>query len=329
MEFWVRSIPYKKEIITFALERGISTFWVQDKSVGAVRRLGKVNVVAESGDVKPGVDFEVCEITERGELERLYALPDEALIYVEARKEEIIPLENLVAQRKKVLVPVRGEDDLRVFSGVLEKGVWGVVFDVGSPGELSFLLSRFDEGQISLQLKKAVITEVAVLGLGDRVCIDTCTLMTGPVGMLVGNSSRGLFLVSAENVSSEYVDERPFRVNAGAVHMYTLLPSGRTCYLSEIKAGSQVLTVRSDGVSEIAWVGRAKIEKRPLLLIKGEAGGKEVSAVVQNAETIRLISPEGDQISVSEIKRGKEVLCFLDEGGRHFGMKIEETIKEK
>lgn len=329
MNLWVRSIPYKKEVVTFALERGITTFWVPDEVVADVRRLGRVNVVAKSGDVKPGVDFTVCDIAGREQLEELYALPEEAIIYVEAKKEEIIPLENLVAQRKKVIVPVRGEDDLHVFSGVLEKGVWGILFDVESPGVLSSLLSRFDEREISLNLKKALVTEVVVLGLGDRVCVDTCSLLTGAVGMLVGNSSRGLFLVSAENVYSEYVDQRPFRINAGAVHMYTLLPSGKTCYLSEVESGSKVLTVRSDGVGEVAWVGRAKIERRPLLLIRGDAEGEEVSVILQNAETIRLVSPQGDQISVSQVERGTEVLCYLDYGGRHFGIKIEETIREK
>lgn len=329
MEFWVRSIPYNKEMITFALERGISTFWVPDESVADVKKLGRVKVVARAGDVKPGVDFKVCEIKERGQLEDLSGLPPDTVIYVEAKKDEIIPLENLVAMGKKVIVPVKSEDDLRVFSGILEKGVWGIVFDLDSPALLSFLISRFDEWKISLQLKKGVITEVTVLGLGDRVCVDTCTLMRGAIGILVGNSSRGFFLVSAENVPSEYVDERPFRVNAGAVHMYTLLPSGRTRYLSEIGAGSQVLTIGGDGTGEVAWVGRAKIERRPLLLIKGDVDGNEVSAILQNAETIRLISPDGEQISVADIKRGTEVMCYLDDGGRHFGMKVEETIEEK
>ncbi len=329
MEFWVRSIPYDKETITFALERGVSTFWVPDESVAEVKKLGRVTVVANSGDVRPGVDFQVCEIKDRGNLEEIESLPPDTLVYIEAKRDEIIPLENLVAMGRKVIVPVKSEDDLRVFSGVLEKGVWGILFDLNSPGDLSFLLSRFDEWKISLDLRKGVITEVTVLGLGDRVCVDTCTLMRGAVGMLVGNSSRGFFLVSAENVASEYVSERPFRVNAGAVHMYTLLPSGRTGYLSEISAGSQVLTVGSDGTGEVAWVGRSKIEKRPLILVKGDVEGREVSAILQNAETIRLVSPQGEQISIADIRRGTEVMCYLDDGARHFGMKIEETVEEK
>jgi 3-dehydroquinate synthase II len=32
---------------------------------------------------------------------------------------------------------------------------------------------------------------------------------------------------------------------------------------------------------------------------------------------------------VVEIKKGSKVLAFVEEAGRHFGMKIEETITEK
>lgn len=329
MEFWVKSVPYRKEVVTFALERGISTFWVPDDSVESVKKLGRVTVVSNMGDVKPGADFEVCEIEGGEDLESIYSLPQNRIVYVEARKDQVIPLENLVAYGKRVFVPVRDEDDLRLFSGILEKGVKGIVFDVGNPKELSLLLTGFDQCKIALPLRTAIITGVQVLGLGDRVCVDTCTLLTGAAGMLVGNSSKGFFLVSAENVPSEYVNERPFRVNAGAVHMYTLLPSGRTRYLSELEAGSKVLIIQNEGHGEIAWVGRSKIEKRPLLLIKGEVEGNEVSAILQNAETIRLVSPEGEQVSVAEIKEGMKVLCYVDDGGRHFGVKVDETITEK
>jgi 3-dehydroquinate synthase II len=125
------------------------------------------------------------------------------------------------------------------------------------------------------------------------------------------------------------VNERPFRVNAGAVHMYTLLPSGKTAYLSEVEAGTEIMILGHDGHGEVAWVGRSKIERRPLLLIRGDVGGTEVSAVLQNAETIRLIAPDGQQVSVSDLERGVEVLCYTEKGGRHFGIKIEETIQEK
>ena len=64
-------------------------------------------------------------------------------------------------------------------------------------------------------------------GLGDRACVDTCSQMEQGQGMLVGNSSGGLFLVHAESVENPYVAPRPFRVNAGPVHAYIRVPGVR------------------------------------------------------------------------------------------------------
>ncbi|HPM27175.1 MAG TPA: 3-dehydroquinate synthase II [Methanothrix sp.] len=50
---------------------------------------------------------------------------------------------------------------------------------------------------------------------------------------------------------------------------------------------------------------------------------------MQNAETIKLVSPEGQPRAVTDLKVGDEVLVHLEESARHFGMKIEESIVEK
>ena len=71
--------------------------------------------------------------------------------------------------------------------------------------------------------------------MGDRVCVDTCTNMGPGEGMLVGNSSGGLFLVHAESLENPYVAPRPFRVNAGPVHAYIRVPGGKTKYLGELE----------------------------------------------------------------------------------------------
>jgi len=66
-----------------------------------------------------------------------------------------------------------------------------------------------------------------------------------------------------------------------------------------------------------------------MLLVEGKHGGRKLSCILQNAETIRLTKPDGTPISVAELKEGDEVLGYLEEAGRHFGMKVEETIIEK
>jgi 3-dehydroquinate synthase II len=148
-------------------------------------------------------------------------------------------------------------------------------------------------------------------------------------GMLVGNTASGFFLVHSESIDNPYVDSRPFRVNAGAVHAYTLAPGGKTKYLADLKAGDEVMIVNSQGKSQTAYLGRNKIEKRPMMLIEAEFEGQPVSLVLQNAETIRLVDPEGKAVSITNIKPGDKVLAHIEKGGRHFGMEVEETLIER
>ena len=164
--------------------------------------------------------------------------------------------------------------------------------------------------------------------MGDRVCVDTATLMESGEGMLVGSMSNGLFLVHAEVAESPYVASRPFRVNAGAVHAYIRVPGGETKYLSELESGDSVLVVNEDGETREALVGRSKIEKRPMFLVEAEYDGERYRTLLQNAETIRLVTPEG-AVSVTELEEGEEVRLYVEEGGRHFGTKVEESVVEK
>jgi 3-dehydroquinate synthase II len=165
--------------------------------------------------------------------------------------------------------------------------------------------------------------------MGDRVCIDTCTMMGRGEGALVGNSSQALFLVHAESIDNPYVAPRPFRVNAGPVHAYVMVPGGKTRYLSELKAGDEVVGVSASGQTTLLVVGRVKIERRPLLLIEAVSAMGPAATICQNAETIRLVRPDGEAISVVQLKSGDEVLGYAEEAGRHFGHKIDESIVER
>jgi len=173
------------------------------------------------------------------------------------------------------------------------------------------------------------VAAVKPLGMGDRVCVDTCTQMEPGQGMLVGNSSAALFLVHAESLENPYVAARPFRVNAGPVHAYIRVPENKTRYLSELKAGDEVLVVDHQGKTCPATVGRVKIEKRPLMLVTATHKDREFATIVQNAETIRLTRPDGAAVSVVQLVPGDEILVALEEAGRHFGHKVTETILEK
>jgi len=146
---------------------------------------------------------------------------------------------------------------------------------------------------------------------------------------LIGNSSQALFLVHSESVENPFVNPRPFRVNAGPVHAYIRLANGETKYLSEIKSGDQVMVANFEGTNYPAVVGRAKVERRPLVLVEAEESDQTASVILQNAETIRLTTPSGKAVSLVDLKEGSEVLIYREKGGRHFGVQVEETILEK
>ena len=76
-------------------------------------------------------------------------------------------------------------------------------------------------------------------------------------------------------------------------------------------------------------IGRIKMERRPLLRIAVKGQYNEFSVVLQNAETIRVVTPEGKSKSVVSLKNGDKILCYEEKGGRHFGFKINETIVER
>lgn len=138
-----------------------------------------------------------------------------------------------------------------------------------------------------------------------------------------------MFLVHSESLESEYVASRPFRVNAGPVQAYVMVPGNKTRYLAELEAGDEVLIVNQDGTTRQSIVGRCKIEKRPLLLLEAEYEDVKIKSLLQNAETIRVVSADDEAVSVSDLKPGDKVKVFIDESARHFGMAIDETIIEK
>lgn len=74
------------------------------------------------------------------------------------------------------------------------------------------------------------------------------------------------------------------------------MAGGRTAYLSELHTGSQVLVVDATGRSRTVLVGRVKIESRPLLLIEVDVDGQRHSVLLQNAETVCLVSPGGESL---------------------------------
>ncbi|MBK5191443.1 MAG: 3-dehydroquinate synthase II [Methanosarcinales archaeon] len=250
---------------------------------------------------------------------------------------KIIPLENIIAELQhkeaKVIAGVQSAAEARTALETLEYGADGVLIDTDDVSEIKRAVEMRDASTMgTIPLATARITKVEELEMGDRVCVDTCSLMVRGEGMLVGSQSFALFLVHSESEESPYVAARPFRVNAGAVYAYVLVGE-KTRYLSELKSGEDVLIVNAEGSARKAVIGRVKIEKRPLMLVEavvdvGVGATRTCSIILQNAETIKLMGKD-KPISVVDLKEGDEVLVHVTEAARHFGIAVEEMVIER
>lgn len=254
-------------------------------------------------------------------------------VIIEVKDWKIIPLENIIAKLHKVHTEIYAvantPDEVRKMFSILEIGVDGVIFSTNSVNEVKETLVYL--GTKNFDLRPAKILEIKEVGNGERVCVDTASILGRGEGMLIGSRSNFLFLVHNESVGSSFTSPRPFRVNAGAVHCYTLSPDGTTNYLSELETGSEVLVINSHGKARRATVGRSKIESRPMLMIKAQIGDEIGGIIAQNAETIRFVRPNGHLVSVTHLKKGDIVLAYSKPAtGRHFGMEVDdEYIVEK
>lgn len=360
-ELWVRPIGRLDEVAGAALEAGADRVLVTNDQREAVEGVGRVPLAEiEADEIQLGDRrARIVHIEEPEDQQRASKLLGEVdTLVVAATDWSIIPLENLIAwagrgssraedeqaaagdgppspsegagRPTKLFAQVSTPEEAEVALTTLESGADGLVLVTDEPAivhEVAGLVDR-DAGQLALEL--AHVTNIETVGMGDRVCVDTTSLLAPEEGLLVGSRSAFLVLVASEASEAGYVSSRPFRVNAGAVHGYALAPDETTHYLSEVQAGVELLGVDREGTTRAVTTGRAKIERRPMLLveIETEDGEAEGSLVLQNAETIRLVGPEGP-ISVADLSIGDRVLVHqAHEGGRHFGEAIEETIQE-
>jgi 3-dehydroquinate synthase II len=336
---WVRSdhLPTyeeRKKVVTTALEAGLVDIVVRQEDQELLR-LGRFDAIIAKGrelfidDKKVG---EIVEINRPDDQKLASALKDKLdFLLIAANDWKVIPLENLIAEFQGsstlIIAGARSPEESKLFAETLEVGVDGIAIEPKDASQIIKFMERSGP-TIDIELTAVKVARIAPLGVGDRVCIDTCSLLRIGEGMLVGSQSNCLFLIHSESLESNYVAARPFRVNAGPVHAYVLCADGRTKYLSEVKAGDALLAVDNEGHARSVVTGRAKVEVRPLLIIEVSTPDREHSIILQNAETIRLCTPEGP-VSVSDLKIGQEVLVKLEKGGRHFGHAISETICER
>ncbi len=330
-----KAVPFAKEEVTLALESGVDGIIVPKANVISVAGLARCLVIAVEDMVEITLGCKNDELIAAKELGK-------GKLVLLTNGWEIIPVENLLAYAEKQGVKTSRDaeamtglaleastlEQARLAAGILEKGVDIVVVPPKGVENIKNIVASLKYESVKTDLCQAEITEITPVGMGHRVCVDTLSVFKAGQGMLVGNSAAFTFLVNAETEANEYVASRPFRINAGAVHAYAVMPEDRTSYLEELRSGSEVLIVSHTGATETAIVGRAKVEKRPMLLIRAKTQHAEGTVFLQNAETIRLVTPEGKPVSVVSIKVGDKILCRQDVAGRHFGIRITEDIAE-
>jgi 3-dehydroquinate synthase II len=325
----------RKKIVLSALENGFDTV-VLEKKDHEFTSLGRFRAVTLDGKefVEEGesIGALVYLKSKDDELKAKKLADKVGTVVISAKDWKVIPLENLIVHFQgsgsKLMMLATTAQEAKLFFETMERGADGVLFVPEKLEELGKLRKLVEDASPKLSMVEGKITALRQLGLGDRVCIDTCSMLNIGEGMLIGNQSSCLFLIHSETLDSEYAASRPFRVNAGPVHAYILMPDGSTRYLSELSGGDEALVIGADGHTRKVVVGRTKVERRPLLLIEADVEGERFSTIVQNAETIRVWS-RGKVVSVSKLKIGDPIMLKLERGGRHFGIYVKETIREK
>ncbi|MCH2647446.1 MAG: 3-dehydroquinate synthase II [Candidatus Poseidoniaceae archaeon] len=264
-------------------------------------------------------------------------------ILLEFGEWKMIPIENIIAAcdggPTKVAARISSAEQVLGAAFALQIGVDALLVDEKTLP--TALIAKSQRGEKTVEsvsenttqemiLSKLEVIEVREGGVGDRVCVDLTSMLELGEGMIVGSSSNSMILVHGETVESEFVPIRPFRVNAGAAHSYIMMADGTTSYLSELKMGDEVMVANSDGISRSCTVGRVKIEKRPFILFRWKnENDNEAGVLLQQAETVRLISESRELVSITELVPGTLLLGWAGGAGRHVGQTISAEVEER
>jgi 3-dehydroquinate synthase class II len=268
-------------------------------------------------------------------------------VVIDMHHATYIPFELLLAEAEALptrllrFVPIQGlqgtvpevNQALNAF-GTLENGI-DVLYRSSNARDIKRLDAEIQEVlRGRMKLVEAEVVAVEHTGLGHRVCVDTTTLMTPEEGMIVGSTGWGGIFVCSETHYLPHMNLREFRCNAGGVHSYVWGPNNIAVYLSELRAGSRVLAVDTEGKTRVVTVGRVKIERRPLLLIEvrvrpDDPPERHIKTFVQNDWHVRIMGADRKVRNSTLVRPGDKLLAYADEPGRHTGLKVSESIVEK
>ncbi|MEE3849405.1 3-dehydroquinate synthase II family protein [Gordonia sp. LSe1-13] len=245
-----------------------------------------------------------------------------------------IPLEIVIAAAEnsggRTVTIVNDIEDAGIVKLVLEHGSDGLLLRPRNADDVGTLAEVIRPSADRIELTELTVTKVEHIGMGERACIDTCSLLEKDEGCLIGSFSTGMFLSCSETHPLPYMPTRPFRWNAGAVHSYVLVPDNRTRYVSELQAGQPILAIRSTGEVREVRIGRVKIERRPLISVTATtADGRVVNVIAQDDWHVRLLGPGGSVNNVTDLKPGDTLLGYAPPESRHVGLPITEFCDER
>jgi 3-dehydroquinate synthase II len=216
----------------------------------------------------------------------------------------------IISKKLKLIAKVKDSNQAKEAMNALDRALVGFLVSPSKTSEIE-KLKRILAGEDAISFEAATITGVRKTDSGERSCIDTCEIMSANEGMLVGFDANSFILVQAESSREDSsVEPRSFRVNAGAVSLYTLLSENKAEFLAEIISGDDVLIVDRNGKARKAVVGRNRIERRPLALVEAKIGSRQVTALLQDSENVCVMTPNGSK-SVPKLKKGDEILVHI------------------
>lgn len=330
------SLELRRAILDRARRRGFARFAIPEGDVGELHP-GEEGILCSEGYLtvlsRTPSSIPLTSVGDPDALERsLRAVPAGGVLALRWTGDRVIPLENaisIIGRRCELWVWARSPGEVPGALGALEHGAHHVIVSVGSVEAVDELESVL-EGPFPTGLDWSLVSVSSVrpVGLGDRVLVDTTSILDPSEGLLVGSAAGFLFHVASEAVGSRFSRPRPFRVNAGAAHSYVLMTDGTTRYLSELEPGDAVLVGQVGGPVRSVRVGRVKIERRPLVVVTARVGEADRTVFLQEAETVRL-SAESGRIPTTELSAGARVHGVRLPPARHLGREVEETILER
>ncbi|MBD0743118.1 3-dehydroquinate synthase II family protein [Streptomyces sp. CBMA152] len=300
--------------------------------VATVAELDKLRLVAADAPARHGAFVDVVDDPTL----RLACAAAQQLEHtlVKFRDPTKIPLEIVIAAADKspgrLICEAADLEEAGIIVDVLEKGSDGLLLAAKDANDVFGLDSLLQASTPDLELTTLTVQSIEHSGLGDRICVDTCSHFEKDEGILVGSYAHGFVLCVSETHPLPYMPTRPFRVNAGTLSSYVLGADNRTNYLSELQAGSTVLGVTADGRTRRIVVARVKLESRPLLTVRATSDdGVEVSLALQDDWHVRILGPGAKVLNCTELKPGDKLLGYVATDKRHVGWPVGEFCIEK